>query len=123
MPKKAWQRALCLAISDRARAGKLKIVETLELNELKTKAAKSVLDELGMTHALIVLGEGEEKFIRAARNLAAHKVLPVNGINVYDVLNYAELLLTVKAARALESRLGEHARESARESAGESANE
>jgi large subunit ribosomal protein L4 len=119
MPKKAWQRALCLAISDRARAGKLKIVETLELNELKTKVAKSALDELGMTHALIVLGEGEEQFIRAARNLAAHKVLPVSGINVYDVLNYDQLLLTVKAARALESRLGEPAAEPAGESANE----
>jgi ribosomal protein L4 len=55
---------------------------------------------------LIVLGEGEEGFIRAARNLAAHKVLPVAGFNVYDVLNYDELLLTAKAARALDARLG-----------------
>ena len=57
-------------------------------------------------HALIVLGEGEEGFIRAARNLAAHKVLRLAGLNVYDVLNYEELLITAKAARALDARLG-----------------
>jgi large subunit ribosomal protein L4 len=106
MPKKAWNKALCLAISDRARQGKLFVVEGLELPELKTKAAKAALDQIGVKHALIVLGEGEEGFVRAARNLAAHKVLRLAGINVYDVLNYAELLLTAKAARALEARLG-----------------
>jgi len=106
MPKKAWNKALCLAISDRARQGKLLVVEGLDLPELKTKAAKAALDQLGLKHALIVLGEGEEGFIRAARNLAAHKVLRLAGLNVYDVLNYEELLITAKAARALDARLG-----------------
>ena len=106
MPKKAWNKALCLAISDRARQGKLFVVEGLELPERKTKAAKAALDQLGLKHALIVLGEGEEDFVRAARNLAAHKVLRLAGLNVYDVLNYEELLMTAKAARALEQRLG-----------------
>src|SRR5271169_5782185 len=106
MPKKAWNKALCLAISDRARQGKLFVVEGLDLPEAKTKAAKAALDQLGLKHALIVLGEGEEGFIRPARNLAAHKVLRLAGLNVYDVLNYEELLMTAKAARALEARLG-----------------
>jgi large subunit ribosomal protein L4 len=106
MPKKALAKALCLALSERARAGKVMIVEALELPELKTKAAKAVLDRLGLSHALVVLGEGEEGVVRAIRNLAAHKVLRVAGINVYDILNYDEVLLTAKAARALEARLG-----------------
>lgn len=106
MPKKAWNKALCMAISDRAREGKLIVVEALELPELKTRAALAALEQLGLKHALIVLGEGEEGFIRAARNLAAHKLLPVRGLNVYDVLNYDELLMTAKAVRALEARLG-----------------
>ena len=106
MPKKAWNKALCMAISDRARQGKLLVVEGLDLPELKTKADKAALDQLGLKHALIVLGEGEEGFIRAARNLAAHKVLRLAGLNVYDVLNYEELLITAKAARALDARLG-----------------
>lgn len=106
MPKKAWNKALCMAISDRAREGRLIVVEALELPELKTRAALAALEQLGLKHALIVLGEGEEGFIRAARNLAAHKLLPVRGLNVYDVLNYDELLMTAKAVRALEARLG-----------------
>jgi large subunit ribosomal protein L4 len=106
MPKKAMAKALCLALSERARDGKVMVVESLELPELKTKAAKAALDRLGLNHALVVLGEGEEGVVRAIRNLAAHKVLRVAGLNVYDILNYDEVLLTQKAARALEARLG-----------------
>jgi large subunit ribosomal protein L4 len=104
MPKKAWRRALTLALSDRARGGKMIVVEALELSEAKTKQAKAALEALGLTHALIVLGDDEKNFFRAARNLAAHKVLPLAGINVYDVLNYDELLMSTKTARALEAR-------------------
>src|SRR6202162_1849361 len=75
MPKKAWRAALCLAISDRARNGKLFIVESLDLSEPKTKAAKAVLVKRGVEHALMVTGEADGKFLLAARNLAAHKVL------------------------------------------------
>ncbi len=106
MPKKAWRRALTLALSDRALNGKLTVVEALELAEPKTKLAKAALEALGLKHALIVLGEGDEGFFRAARNLAAHKVLRLAGLNVYDVLNYDELLMTEKTARAIEARLG-----------------
>jgi large subunit ribosomal protein L4 len=105
MPKKAWRAALCLAISERARDGKLVVVESLDLTELKTKAAKAALEKLGVKHALIVLGEGEEGFLRAARNLAAHKLLAVAGLNVYDVLNYDELVMTSKTLKAIEDHL------------------
>ncbi len=105
MPKKAWRAALCLAISERARDGRLIVVESLELPELKTKAAKAALDKLGVKHGLIILGEGEEGFLRAARNLAAHKLLPIAGLNVYDVLNYEELVMTSNTLKAIEDHL------------------
>jgi len=105
MPKKAWRNALCLALSDRAKNGKMVVVEALELAEPKTKTANAFLKALGLGHALIVLGEGDEKFFRAARNLAAHKVLLMAGLNVYDVLMYDEILMTTKVARQLEERL------------------
>ncbi len=104
MPKKAWRAALCLAISDRARNGKLFVVESLDLSEPKTKVAKAALDKLGLKHALIILGADDHKFLRAARNLAAHKVLAVEGLNVYDLLNYQELVMTTSTAKALEVR-------------------
>jgi len=106
MPKKAWRRALTLAIADRAASGKLLVVEGLELAEAKTKLAKAALAAMGAGHALIVVGDGDENFARAARNLSDHKVLPLAGLNVYDVLNYDELLMTVKTVQAIEARLG-----------------
>src|SRR3984957_18031885 len=105
MPKKAWRHALCLALSDRARNGQLILVESLELPEAKTKAANTFLAALGVTHALIVIGEEDTNFLRAARNLAAHKVLPIVGLNVYDVLNHEEIVMTTRAAKAIEARL------------------
>ena len=105
MPKKAWRRALCLALSDRAREGKVYIVESLALPETKTKRAKEFLDKLGVNHALVVLGEADVGFYRASRNLAAHKTLALAGLNVFDLLNYDELVMTEATARAIESRL------------------
>lgn len=106
MPKKAWRRALSMAISDRALNGAMVVVESLELAEPKTKLAKAALEALGLKHALIVIGDGDALFARAARNLPAHKVLALAGLNVYDVLNYDELLMTAATARAIEDRFG-----------------
>jgi large subunit ribosomal protein L4 len=106
MPKKAWRRALSLAVSDRALNGKMVLVESFDLAEPKTKLAKAALDALGVKHALVVLGEEEQNFLRAARNLAAHKVLLLAGLNVFDVLNYDELVMSEKTARLIEVRLG-----------------
>jgi large subunit ribosomal protein L4 len=104
MPKKALSKALCLAISDRARQGKVLVCEKLELADLKTKAAKAALEKLGVKHALIVIGQDEARFGRAARNLAAHKVLSAAGLNVYDVLKYDELVMSAAVAKSIEAR-------------------
>ena len=106
MPKKAWRRALGLAIAERASNGGMVVVEALELAEPKTKHAQAALTALGLKHALIVVGEEDTTFARAARNLAAHKVLALAGLNVFDLINYDELLMTTKTARAIEARLG-----------------
>jgi large subunit ribosomal protein L4 len=105
MPKKAWRRALGLAIAERATNGRMVVVEALELAEPKTKLAQAALTALGLKHALIVVSEEDASFARAARNLAAHKVLALAGLNVFDLLNYDELLMTAKTARAIEERL------------------
>jgi len=106
MPKKAWRWALGLAIAERATSGAMVVVEALELAEPKTKLAQAALTALGLKHALIVVNEDDAAFARAARNLAAHKVLSLAGLNVFDLLNYDELLMTTKTARAIEARLG-----------------
>lgn len=106
MPRKAWNKALRMALSDRARQGRLLVIDRLEVGELKTRQAKAALDALGVKHALILIGQGEERFGRAARNLAAHKVLAAAGLNVYDVLNYDELVMSAMVAQSLAVRLG-----------------
>jgi large subunit ribosomal protein L4 len=126
MPKKAWRRALGLAIADRAANGNMIVVEGLELTEVKTKVALAALGALGLTHALIVVDKDDAGFARAARNLAAHKVLALAGLNVFDVLNYDQLLMTAKTARAIEARLqsnGPGARERNEAEQGQSAAE
>ncbi len=105
MPKKAGRRALGMAIAERAQSGAMVVVEALELAEPKTKLAQAALTALGLKHALIVVGEEDAVFARAARNLAAHKVLALAGLNVFDLINYDELLMTTKTARAIEARL------------------
>src|SRR5207237_2849596 len=65
MPKKAWRRALSLAIADRATNGKLIVAEAFDLAEAKTKQAKAALAAMGVNHALIVVGEGDDNFARA----------------------------------------------------------
>jgi hypothetical protein len=122
MPKKAWRRALGLAIADRAANGNMIVVEGLELAEVKTKVALATLVALGLKHALIVVDKDDAGFARAARNLAAHKVLALAGLNVFDVLNYDQLLMTAKTARAIEARLqGQGAAESATRGQGQAA--
>src|SRR5208337_866562 len=65
IPKKAWQQALCLAISDRAANGKIALIESFQIPEPKTKAAKALLDSIELKHALILVGDGDEGFARA----------------------------------------------------------
>jgi large subunit ribosomal protein L4 len=110
IPKKAWRGALCLALSQRAKEGKLFVVQSLAIAEPKTKLAKAALDKLGLKHALVIIGEGEDQFQLAARNLASHKVLAAAGLNVYDLLNYDELVMSEATARAIEKRLAGDAR-------------
>jgi large subunit ribosomal protein L4 len=83
------------------------VVESLELAEPKTKAANAFLAALGVTHALILVGDEDANFFRAARNLAKHKVLAIAGLNVYDVLNHDEIVMTTRAAKLIEARLSE----------------
>lgn len=109
MPKRAWRKALRLALSERAREGRLKVVEELKLPEAKTRFALEALNRLGMKAGLVVVDESETDFVRAARNLAKFKILDCRGLNVYDILGYPEVLMTEKALRAVEARLGSDA--------------
>jgi large subunit ribosomal protein L4 len=105
LPKKVRALALKHALSSKARAGSLVVLESVGLAEGKTKSLKERFGKLGWTNALFIDGaEVETNFARAARNIPDVDVLPVQGINVYDILRRDRLVLTKAAVDALEAR-------------------
>lgn len=105
LPKKVRALALKHALSTKAQAGQLIVLESAELAEGKTKALVGKLAGLGLSSALVIDGASvNENFARAAGNVANLDVLPVQGINVYDILRRDTLVLTKAAVEALEER-------------------
>jgi large subunit ribosomal protein L4 len=96
---------LLSALSLKNREGKILVVDKLELAETKTKLMRQWLEALQVKSAVIVISEEDEKIERAARNLPTVKVLRIDGLNVYDLLRFEQLILTEKAVKLLEERL------------------
>ncbi len=105
LPKKVRALALRHALSAKAKGSALVVVDDVRLDEGKTKVLKERFGKLGLSNALIIGGaEVDENFARSARNLPHIDVLPVQGINVYDILRREKLVLTRAAVDALEAR-------------------
>jgi large subunit ribosomal protein L4 len=102
--KKVRALGLRHALSTKAKASELIIVEKADGFE-KTKAVKAAFEKMGILNALIIDGATlNESFARAARNVPNIDVLPIQGINVYDILRRKHLVLTRAAVEALEAR-------------------
>ena len=105
MPKKVRALALKHALSAKLKSGDLIVLDKAEAKEAKTSVLRSALDKIELSNALIIGGnELNENFALAARNIPLIDVLPVQGINVYDILRRAKLVLTKDALSALEAR-------------------
>jgi large subunit ribosomal protein L4 len=105
LPKKVRALALRHALSAKAKAGEIVVLDKAHSNDGKTKGLKERFGKLELTNALIIDGaEIEPEFARAARNIPNIDVLPVQGINVYDILRRKSLVLTKAAVEALEAR-------------------
>ncbi|TDX59730.1 LSU ribosomal protein L4P [Methylosinus sp. sav-2] len=106
LPKKVRVLALKHALSAKAKDGAIIVWESASLTEPKTKLLKAGFDKTGLSSALIIDGaEPQANFALAARNLPRIDVLPVQGVNVYDILRREKLVLTRAAIDALEARL------------------
>lgn len=106
LPKKVRALGLKHALSSKAGGKTLIILDGATLKEPKAASLRKAFADLGVKNALIVGGETlDENFSRAARNFPGVDVLPVQGINVYDVLRRDTLVLTKDAVEALEARL------------------
>jgi large subunit ribosomal protein L4 len=105
LPKKVRALALRHALSAKAKDGGLIVVDTLSIKNAKTKTLAEQFDKLKMVNALFIDGsEVEKNFFAAARNIPNIDVLPIQGINVYDIMRRKTLVLTKAAVDALEAR-------------------
>ena len=105
LPKKVRALALKHALSAKAKDGGIVVLDQASMTDGKTKALQQHFTKLGLTNALIIDGAAvDAKFAIAARNIPDIDVLPVQGINVYDILRRHTLVLTRAALTALEAR-------------------
>jgi large subunit ribosomal protein L4 len=105
LPKKVRALALRHALSTKAAANSLIVIEEASLKKGKTSELKAALAKLNIVNALIIAGpEVNENLARAARNIPNLDVLPNAGLNVYDILRRNTLVLTKGAVEAIEAR-------------------
>lgn len=106
MPKKVRRAAIKSALSRRTEEKALTVFENFEMDAIKTKAFKAVMDNFGFEDLLLVLDAPNDVVARSARNLPGVTVIPVTGLNVYDILNHKNLALTSSAVDGIVARLG-----------------
>jgi large subunit ribosomal protein L4 len=108
LPKKVRALALRHALSAKHAAGEIVFLDKAESKDGKTSALRDQFAKLEWSNVLIIDGADlETGFVRAARNLPNIDVLPVQGINVYDILRRHTLVLTKAAIAALEVRFAD----------------
>ncbi len=104
--KKVRALGLKMALSSKARDGKLIVMDSLDVAEAKTQAVKLQLGKLGLGKtALVIDGDAlNVGFAKASSNLREINLLPAVGANVYDILKHDTLVLTRAAVEKLEAR-------------------
>lgn len=104
-PRRVRVSALKGALSLLLKEGRLTVVESIQLEEIKTKALAGVLAALNTTKkTLVVDGKDNENLRLSMRNMSSNQFLPPEGVNVYDLLRHDHLVLSRDAAKALEAR-------------------
>jgi large subunit ribosomal protein L4 len=108
LPKKIRAMALRHALSSKAKAGSIIVLDNAVLTDPKTAALRATFDKIGLKNALVIAGpEVDGNFKLAARNIPNIDVLPNAGLNVYDVLRRHTLVLTKDAVEAINARYAE----------------
>ena len=105
VPKKVRRQALKMALSDKLRENCLIVVDQFDLEEIKTKRFLEVMDALKTEDALIVEDRKIETLELSSRNVPNVKVLRVEGLNVYDILKFKNLILIEPCIKQIEKRL------------------
>ena len=108
MPKSMRRLALRCVLSAKLEDGEMKILESLKLDEIKTKNVVGILGAMQADKTtLVVTGTGNVNLVKSARNLPGVKTLPANLLNVVDIISHNTLLIEVDAVRIAEQLWGE----------------
>ena len=105
MPKKVKRLALCMALSARNQEGNLIIIDQFQLPEVKTKYFVQVMNKFDTNNCLIITEGQDDQIHLSARNAVGYKVLPVAGLNVYDILKHSKLMLVKSSLQKIEDRV------------------
>lgn len=100
--RKERQAALKSALTSKVQDGNLIVVDELKFDEIKTKAFKSVMDNLQVENGLVVLADNDKNTVMSARNLEEISTTLTNTINVYDVMKAKKIVLTKDSVAKLE---------------------
>ncbi len=103
--RKVKKAALCSALSARFQAEKLTVLKDINLDSISTKAFAQLMSRFELQGALVVIDQADSKVELSARNLRNVKVLRADGVNVYDILKYPNLVLTDAAVSEIEGAL------------------
>ena len=100
--KKEKRAALKSALTSRVLENKFIVVDELKLDEIKTKKFQTVLNNLKVNKALVVVDENSDNVVKSAKNIQSVKTAYVNTINVYDILKYNTVVATKAAVANIE---------------------
>lgn len=103
--RKVRKQAVAMALSARFQEGNLIVVDDLTMDNIKTKDFVGIMANLGVENGLIVSDKGNDNLIKSSRNVKGFKVLPPEGVNVYDVLLHHKLILVKPSIASIEERL------------------
>ncbi|MFQ5586544.1 MAG: 50S ribosomal protein L4, partial [Thermodesulfobacteriota bacterium] len=106
VPKKVVRAALASALSLKIREGKLKVVESIDLSEPKTKGAVEFLKGIDSKNALVVTEGANRNVELSVRNIKGCKSLRASGLNLFDLLRHDDIVVTRAALEGIEERLG-----------------
>lgn len=105
VPKKVRKLALKMALTSRFQGNAIVVLDRFELEKIKTRKFVEVLNSLNVKNALIVIDKKNENLELSSRNVPGVKVLRIEGLNVYDILKYKNLILAESSIKVIEGRL------------------
>jgi large subunit ribosomal protein L4 len=103
--KKVKKAALRMALADKFKAGQIYLVDSLHMDEIKTKTFLGILKNLELDNVLIVTDKRDENLEKSSRNIRNVKLLRAEGLNVYDILTHESLLFVEPALGMVEEKL------------------